>query len=157
MLQCRTAAQDSLNLGQTPPIEFVTIDVIVPLGLGLPAVMRDIPLVFTRPHFIIGVASILSQFAGSNIYLHQYPLGYPQIVPPGVGSITISPQGTEPWIPLSNAVDDGGGKPEGRFVIFKKQIQKLYFDMDHPNGAIAVIPVTFFGADCFEDVLAERV
>ena len=116
--------------------------------------MRDVPITFSKPRHIIGVSAVTNSSHSCNIYLHFAPLAYPVSIP-STGSITITPTGGEPWIPLASP--NSNGLVEGRFIVFKKPVQNFLVDIDHPNGGVGNgILVTFFGADNIETALLER-
>lgn len=150
--RCATGTQNSLNNGQ-PVIEYFPFLFTFPF-VGVGRVMRDVPIAFSKPRHIIGVSSVTNQDHSCNIYMHFQPLNYPVSIPSG-GSIVITPNGGEPWIPLASP--NSNGLVEGRFIVFKKPVQNFLVDIDHPNGGVGNgILVTFFGADDLQAALLER-
>lgn len=152
--RCVTGVNRTVGQGQ-PAVEYAQVTLQFP-AIGFPRVMSDQLITFLKPHKIIGVSSVKTANRQTNIYMHFYPLNRPIVLPAGIGSIAIVPNGDEFWIPLSNV--NSSGVVEGRYIKFTKPVQSFLYDVDHPNGGIGNgVIVTFFGADDIGAALLERV
>jgi len=145
--QCRTSAQDQLNLGQ-PVLDFVTVTV--------PATATtygtDILVKFAKPHRFFMIASILSTVANAGLFVHLKQLGLPQN-----GTPQITPTGGENWVPISNSLNSAG-RCEGRWFKFREPVTQFYIDADHPtvNPAGGQYNITFLGTDDIDAIISER-
>jgi hypothetical protein len=153
-MRCQTSDQRRINNAQ-PWIEYQTVNLTFP-SIGLPRVMRDVPLLFSKPYHWIGVCSIKSGNRDTNIWLHFQPFNLPIVVPDGIGSVTLTPTGAENWIPLSNTAISNG-RVESRWIKFNTPVQSFYFDADHPNGGVGNgVLITFMGSNDLDYLLGER-
>lgn len=149
MSGCGTGGAREIGQGLVTP-EFVTVT--MQQGNQLNNVDRDILVQFQKAHKFFMLVSMTQFFAGSDVFLHFSPLGYPV----ANGSNTISPTGGEPWIPLANLANSAG-RAEGRWIKFNVPVSRFYIDVDHKAGQSATpYLITFMGADEIDGALAER-
>lgn len=149
MSSCATGVQNQIGNGQID-LEFVTVTLTQ--GNAANGVDRDIHVKFTKPHTFFMLASIASVFVGSSVFVHFRPLGLNQV---NTGA-SITPSGSENWLPLANLVNSGD-RAEGRWIKFNRPVIEFWIDADHAGhtGAEAYL-MTFLGSNDIDFAVVEQ-
>jgi hypothetical protein len=107
---------------------------------------------FQRPHRLFMLVSIQQLYVASSFFIHMAPLGLQGKYDAPLAGIAISPNGSEQWIPyFVEVASTAGASVSGRWVKFRKPIDRFFLDVDHPNGGLSQpFQFTWLGTDDVE-------